>query len=48
MPPDANTAVSTMAHCLRSVGYVNLIVGSKTPGPNYLSIEEADAHCIGA
>jgi len=46
MPPDANTAVSTMGHCLRSTGYVNLIVGSKTPGPNYLSTEEADAHCI--
>ena len=46
LPPDANTAVSCMAHCLRSVGYVNLIVGSKSPGTNWISPEEADKHCI--
>ena len=46
LPPDANTAVSCMAHCLRSTGYVNLIVGSKSPGTNWLSPEEAEKHCI--
>merc|ERR1712225_176887 len=46
LPPDANTAVSCMAHCLRSKNYVNLIVGSKSPGTNWLTPEEADKHCI--
>lgn len=44
-PPDANTFLSTMAHCLRSKNYVNLMVGSKQPQPVFLSIEEADKHC---
>lgn len=34
-----------MAHCLRSVNYVNLMVGSKQPVPTFLSVEEADKHC---
>ncbi|KAJ5047483.1 uncharacterized protein L3040_003307 [Drepanopeziza brunnea f. sp. 'multigermtubi'] len=44
-PPDANTFLSTVAHCLRSKNYVNLMVGSKQPQPVFLSVEEADAHC---
>merc|ERR1711939_775229 len=44
-PPDANTFLSTVAHCLRSKNYVNLMVGSKQPQPVFLSTEEADAHC---
>jgi xylulose-5-phosphate/fructose-6-phosphate phosphoketolase len=44
-PPDANTFLSTLAHCLRSHNYVNLIVGSKQPQAVYLSIEEAETHC---
>ncbi|EJD54194.1 phosphoketolase [Auricularia subglabra TFB-10046 SS5] len=46
LPPDANTAVSVMAHCLRSQNYVNLIVGSKAVSPNFLTVEEAERHCI--
>lgn len=46
LPADANTAVSCIAHCLRSRNYVNLIVGSKAPGTNWLSPEESDKHCI--
>jgi len=46
LPPDGNTAISSIAHCLRSKNYVNLIVGSKQPGPNWLTPEEADRHCI--
>jgi len=34
-----------MDHCLKSKGYINLIVGSKNPGPNWLSPEQADLHC---
>jgi len=45
LPPDANCFLSTMAHCLRSKNYVNLMVGSKQPTPIWLSVEEADAHC---
>lgn len=45
LPPDANCFLSTMAHCLRSKNYVNLMVGSKQPTPVWLSPEEADAHC---
>ncbi len=42
-PPDANCFLSTIAHCLRSKDYVNLMVGSKQPTPVWLSMEEADA-----
>jgi xylulose-5-phosphate/fructose-6-phosphate phosphoketolase len=45
LPPDANTFLSTIAHCLRSTNYVNLMVGSKQPQPVFLSVEEADKHC---
>jgi xylulose-5-phosphate/fructose-6-phosphate phosphoketolase len=44
-PPDANCFLSTLAHCLRSKNYVNLMVGSKQPSPVFLSREEAEAHC---
>ena len=45
LPPDANTFLSTLAHCLRSANYVNLMVGSKQPQPTFLSADEADSHC---
>ncbi|KPI42168.1 putative phosphoketolase [Cyphellophora attinorum] len=45
LPPDSNTFLSTMAHCLNSTGYVNLMVGAKQPTAVFLSPEEADAHC---
>jgi len=45
LPPDANTFLSTISHCLRSKNYVNLMIGSKQPSPVFLSPEEADAHC---
>jgi xylulose-5-phosphate/fructose-6-phosphate phosphoketolase len=41
-PPDANCFLSTVAHCLRSKNYINLMVGSKQPIPVWLSPEEAD------
>lgn len=46
LPPDANCFLSTIAHCLRSKNYVNLMVGSKLPSPVWLSPEEANKHCI--
>lgn len=45
LPPDPNSFLSTLAHCLRSENYVNLIVGSKQPQPVWLSPQEAEAHC---
>lgn len=46
LPPDANCFVCTMAHCLRSKNYINLMIGSKSPMPCWLSPEEAESHCI--
>ena len=45
LPPDANTLLSVTDHCLRSRGYVNVIVAGKQPSPTWLSIEDAVAHC---
>jgi xylulose-5-phosphate/fructose-6-phosphate phosphoketolase len=44
LPPDANSLVSTLDHCLRSVGYINLVIATKQPLPQWLSMEEAIAH----
>lgn len=45
LPPDANTFLTTLHHCLKSRNYVNLMVGSKQPTPVYLTPEEAERHC---
>jgi xylulose-5-phosphate/fructose-6-phosphate phosphoketolase len=45
LPPDANTLLSVADHCLRSRQYVNVIVAGKHPALNYLSMDEAIAHC---
>jgi xylulose-5-phosphate/fructose-6-phosphate phosphoketolase len=45
LPPDANTFISTLDHCLKSKNYMNLIVGSKQPSPVFLSADEAENHC---
>ncbi|MGH3715893.1 MAG: phosphoketolase family protein [Micromonosporaceae bacterium] len=45
LPPDANTLLSTMDHCLRSRHYVNVVVAGKQPAPQWLSMEAADRHC---
>jgi xylulose-5-phosphate/fructose-6-phosphate phosphoketolase len=45
LPPDANTLLSVSDHCLRSRNYINLIVAGKQPAPQWLTIEEAVAHC---
>ncbi len=45
LPPDANTLLSVADHCLRSRNYVNLIVSDKQPHLQYLTMEEAIAHC---
>jgi len=45
LPPDANTLLSVGDHCLRSKNYINLIVAGKQPAPQWLTIDEAVAHC---
>ena len=45
LPPDTNTLLSTMDHCLRSRQYVNVVVAGKQPGPSWLTMEEAVLHC---
>ncbi len=45
LPPDANCLISTMDHCLRSKDKVNLVVATKQPAPQWLSMDEAIAHC---
>ncbi|MFL5977639.1 MAG: phosphoketolase, partial [Gaiellaceae bacterium] len=45
LPPDANCLLSVADHCLRSRHYVNVIVAGKQPALNYLSMDDAVAHC---
>ena len=45
LPPDTNCLLSTMDHCLRSRNYVNVVIASKHPRPQWLSMPEAVKHC---
>ena len=45
LPFDANTLLATYNHCLRSVDYVNVVVAGKQPAPNWLTMDQAVAHC---
>ena len=45
LPPDANCLLSTFDHCIRSRNYVNVIVASKHPRPQWLTMAEAVQHC---
>jgi xylulose-5-phosphate/fructose-6-phosphate phosphoketolase len=44
-PPDANTLLSVVDHCLRSRHYVNVIVAGKQPELQWLTMDEAVKHC---
>jgi xylulose-5-phosphate/fructose-6-phosphate phosphoketolase len=44
LPPDANTLLATVDHCLRSHDYINLIIATKNEMPQWLSPAEALAH----
>ncbi|MET7706302.1 phosphoketolase family protein [Micromonospora sp. NPDC005413] len=44
LPPDANTLLATMDHCLRSRHYINVVVAGKQPAPNWLTMAEAIQH----
>jgi len=45
LPPDANTLLSVMNHCLRSRDYVNIVVAGKQPSLQYLDMTAAIRHC---
>lgn len=45
LPPDSNTLICTMDHCLKTKNYINTIVASKHPRPQWLSMEEAVSEC---
>jgi xylulose-5-phosphate/fructose-6-phosphate phosphoketolase len=45
LPPDANCLLSCFDHCIRSRDYVNVIIASKHPRPQWLSMEQAVKHC---
>jgi xylulose-5-phosphate/fructose-6-phosphate phosphoketolase len=45
LPPDANTLLSVADHCLRSTNYINVIVCDKQKHIQYMTMDEAIAHC---
>lgn len=45
LPPDANTTLSVMDHCLRSRGYINLTITGKHEAPQWLTMDQAVEHC---
>ena len=45
LPPDANCLLSCFDHCVKSRNYINVIVASKHPRPQWLTMEQAVKHC---
>lgn len=45
LPPDANCLLSCFDHCIRSRNYVNVIVTSKHPSDQWLTMDQAIKHC---
>jgi xylulose-5-phosphate/fructose-6-phosphate phosphoketolase len=45
LPPDVNTLLSVMDHCLKSRDYINIVVSGKQPSPTWLGPDEASRHC---
>jgi xylulose-5-phosphate/fructose-6-phosphate phosphoketolase len=45
LPPDVNCLLSVADHCMRSTNYINVIVCDKQRHLQYLSTDEAIAHC---
>jgi xylulose-5-phosphate/fructose-6-phosphate phosphoketolase len=45
LPPDANTLLSVMDHCLKSRNYINLTITGKHDSPQWLTMDEAIEHC---
>ncbi len=45
LPCDTNTLLCVMQHVLSTKNQINVIVASKHPRPQWLSVEEAERHC---
>ena len=45
LPPDTNCLLSCFDHCIKSKNYINVIVASKHPRPQWLTMDEAVIHC---
>ena len=45
LPPDANTLLSVLDHCLRSRDYINVIVAGKQKQAQWLDRDAAIGHC---
>ncbi|RGZ01852.1 phosphoketolase family protein [Clostridium sp. AM58-1XD] len=45
LPPDTNCLLSSFDHCIRSKNYVNVLVTSKHPRQQWLTMEQAVKHC---
>ena len=45
LPPDTKCLLSCFSHCIQSKNYVNVIVASKHPRPQWLTKQQAKEHC---
>ena len=45
LPPDANCLLSVFDHCIKSRNYVNVMVASKHPRHQWLTMDQAVKHC---
>ena len=45
LPPDANCLLSCFNHCIQTKNYINVIVASKHPRQQWLTMEQAVKHC---
>jgi xylulose-5-phosphate/fructose-6-phosphate phosphoketolase len=45
LPPDANTLLAVIEHCLESRDYINIVISGKQPSPTWLGPDEAFRHC---
>jgi xylulose-5-phosphate/fructose-6-phosphate phosphoketolase len=45
LPPDVNSLLCVANHCLKSTGYINVIVSDKQKHLQYMSMDQAIGHC---
>ena len=45
LPPDTNCLLSCFEHCMKTKDYINVLVTSKHPRPQWLTMDQAIKHC---
>lgn len=45
LPPDTNTLLRTIDHCLGTYDRINVVVAGKQPAPQWLTADQAEIHC---